>query len=223
MFLAVGSVIGVIIFRMSTSTSKNIWGTSDSTSYKIMIMPVTAAIINLVVCTILNFIYGYLAIWLNDLEFKRSQTEYDESLTIKIYLFQFINYYSSIFYIAFVKGKFIGYPMKYNKIFGLRQEECNPGGCLMELCIQLTIIMVGKQAVNALMENISPYAWKSFYILISKVGLKAKKNTDDGDLDGDGDGGAGESLVCCNQWTEDYKSLAWSQNGLFDEYLEMSK
>lgn len=53
----------------------------------------------------------------------RTQTEFDESLTIKIYLFQFVNYYASIMYIAFFKGKFIGYPAKYNRIFGLRQEE----------------------------------------------------------------------------------------------------
>lgn len=26
-------------------------------------------------------------------------------------------------YIAFLKGKFVGYPAKYNRIFGLRQEE----------------------------------------------------------------------------------------------------
>jgi anoctamin-1 len=36
---------------------------------------------------------------------RRTQTEFDDSLTVKIYLFQFVNYYFSIFYIAFVKGK----------------------------------------------------------------------------------------------------------------------
>jgi hypothetical protein len=35
---------------------------------------------------------------------RRTQTEFDDSLTVKIYLFQFVNYYFSIFYIAFVKG-----------------------------------------------------------------------------------------------------------------------
>lgn len=35
----------------------------------------------------------------------RTQTEYDDSLTLKMYLLQFVNCYSSIFYIAFFKGK----------------------------------------------------------------------------------------------------------------------
>lgn len=53
----------------------------------------------------------------------RTQTEFDDSLTLKIYLFQFVNYYASIFYIAFFKGKFIGRPGNYNRFFGYRQEE----------------------------------------------------------------------------------------------------
>lgn len=57
------------------------------------------------------------------MELLRTQTEFDESLTIKIYLFQFVNYYTSIIYIAFLKGKNVGYPAKYLRIFNLRQEE----------------------------------------------------------------------------------------------------
>lgn len=57
------------------------------------------------------------------MELLRTQTEFDDSLTLKIYLFQFVNYYTSIFYIAFLKGKFVGYPAKYNRVFGWRQEE----------------------------------------------------------------------------------------------------
>jgi len=35
----------------------------------------------------------------------RTQTEYDNALTLKVFIFQFVNYYSSIFYVAFFKGK----------------------------------------------------------------------------------------------------------------------
>jgi len=64
-----------------------------------------------------------VAIYLTEMELLRTQTEFDESLTIKIYLFQFVNYYTSIIYIAFLKGKNVGYPAKYLRIFNLRQEE----------------------------------------------------------------------------------------------------
>lgn len=177
-------------------------------TYKIMVTPITAALLNLLVITAMNYIYGYLAVWLTDLEYRRTQTEYDESLTLKIYLFQFINYYSSIFYIAFLKGKFVGYPAKYNRIFGLRQEECSPGGCFMELCIQLVIIMLGKQALNAVIEMSIPFIMKTWKTLRTQF---TSADTDSAD----------ESLICCNQWTEDYKLVAWSSNGLFDDYLEM--
>lgn len=173
-----------------------------------MVTPVTAALLNLVVITIMNHVYDYLAVFLTNLEYKRTQTEYDESLTLKIYLFQFVNYYSSIFYIAFLKGKFVGYPAKYNRIFKLRQEECSPGGCLMELCIQLVIIMVGKQALNAVMEMAVPFLIKTYNTIRNKFVQTTEE--DDGD-----------KLICCSQWTEDYKLLAWSSRGLFDDYLEM--
>lgn len=44
-----------------------------------------------------------------------------------MFLFQFVNYYSSCFYVAFFKGKFVGYPGNYAYMFGkwsnLRNEE----------------------------------------------------------------------------------------------------
>ncbi len=63
-------------------------------------------------------IYSFVAVWLTDLELNRTQTQFDESLSLKIYLLQFVNYYASIFYIAIFKGKFIGYPGEYNRLFG---------------------------------------------------------------------------------------------------------
>lgn len=67
--------------------------------------------------------YDWLAEYMTEMELLRTQSEFDDSLTVKIYLFQFVNYYTSIMYIAFLKGKFVGYPAKYNRIFGYRQEE----------------------------------------------------------------------------------------------------
>ena len=140
-------MLALIVYRMSTLSSKKIYEDVDPLSYRYLILlPVTTGIINLIVISkyfvsndlkdetemfdfsaILNYLYDYLAVFLTDLEYRRTQTEYDNSLSLKIYLFQFINYYSSLFYIAFLKGKWPGTPAKYNRIFGLRQEECSPG------------------------------------------------------------------------------------------------
>jgi hypothetical protein len=40
-----------------------------------------------------------------NIEMHRTQTDFDNHFTIKVFIFQFINIYSSIFYIAFIKGK----------------------------------------------------------------------------------------------------------------------
>ena len=54
----------------------------------------------------------------------RTQADFDDNLTFKVFIFQFINFYSSIIYIAFFKGKFVGYPGHYHNIFGnLRNED----------------------------------------------------------------------------------------------------
>lgn len=192
---------------MSTLSSKHIYQGVDPVSYKyLVLLPVTSGVINLIVITILNYLYDYLAVFLTDLEYRRTQTEYDNSLSMKIYLFQFINYYSSLFYIAFLKGKWTGTPAKYNRIFGLRQEECSPGGCLMELFIQLAIIMVGKQIINAIIEMGVPFVIKKYKKF--KYATAQRKDPD-------------FELKTYNQWTKDYKLMDWNSMGLFHEYLEM--
>ncbi len=52
------------------------------------------------------------------MELNRTQTEFDESLSLKIYLLQFVNYYASIFYIGLFKGRFHGHPGNYNTLMG---------------------------------------------------------------------------------------------------------
>ena len=63
----------------------------------------TGAILNLIGITILNQIYGRVAIKLNDWENYQKETEYQDALTIKFFIFSFVNSYTSIFYIAFFK------------------------------------------------------------------------------------------------------------------------
>ena len=52
--------------------------------------------------------------------------------------------------------RFVGYPGNYTKIFGLRNEACSNGGCLVELAQQLLVIMVGKQIINNCQEVAIP-------------------------------------------------------------------
>ncbi|KAG8227804.1 hypothetical protein J437_LFUL006218 [Ladona fulva] len=197
------------MYRMSLLAALSVYGDNVITSYAILFTTATAASINLCCIMVFNWIYGALAEYLTELELQRTQTEFDDSLTLKIYLLQFVNYYASIFYIAFFKGKTVGYPAKYNRLFGYRQEECGPGGCLMELCIQLSIIMIGKQAMNTVMEMVFPL----FYKWLNTIRIR-KRGSPDGSWRSKGRRSA-------FQWMRDYKLNPWGTRSLFPEYLEM--
>ncbi|XP_069553767.1 anoctamin-5b isoform X1 [Brachyistius frenatus] len=161
---------------------------------------VTASCINFVIIMILNFFYEKVAIWITDMEIPKTHLEYENRLTMKMFLFQFVNYYSSCFYMAFFKGKFVGYPGKYSYMFGkLRNEECDPGGCLIELTTQLVIVMAGKQLWGNIQEALLPLMrnWWS-----SRKGRHNPENH-------------------YSRWEQDHVLLNFTQLGLFYEYLEM--
>ncbi|XP_073982861.1 anoctamin-1-like [Rhodnius prolixus] len=202
--LALGCVLGVVLYRMSVLAALSVYGDSVITSYAMLFTSTTAATINLVCILGFSWVYSWIAFYLTEMEILRTQTEFDDSLTLKIYLFEFVNYYASIFYIAFYKGKLIGYPANYIRLLSYRQEECNPGGCLLELCIQLCIIMVGKQALNTSLEMIMPMLqkwWKTRSLRKhKKENLKDEKDP---------------------QWRQDYELIPWGNRDLFPEYLEM--
>ena len=61
------------------------------------------ACINGIQIKVMNFIYYEIAIYLNNWENHFSLTEKNNSLSLKLILFDFMNSYSSLFYIAFIK------------------------------------------------------------------------------------------------------------------------
>jgi anoctamin-4 len=61
-------------------------------------------------CILVFQIYHKIAIHLTNMENPRTQTEYEDSYTFKIFFFEFMNFYSSLIYIAFFKGRFFDYP-----------------------------------------------------------------------------------------------------------------
>nr|XP_023694012.1 anoctamin-5-like isoform X3 [Paramormyrops kingsleyae] len=169
MALIIASIIGVIAYRLAVYAAfASIMKDSPTSKIQVvgsLITPqlatsVTASCINFVIIMILNFFYERVAIWITDMEIPKTHLEYENKLTMKMFLFQFVNYYSSCFYVAFFKGKFVGYPGKYTYMFGewssLRNEECDPGGCLIELTTQLVIVMAGKQLWGNVQEALVP-------------------------------------------------------------------
>ncbi|KAM8938949.1 anoctamin-1 isoform 1-T1 [Pelodytes ibericus] len=142
-------VFGVIIYRISTAAALAMSSNPSARANVRVTVTATAVIINLVVILILDEVYGCIARWLTQIEVPKTDKTFEERLIFKAFLLKFVNAYTPIFYVAFFKGRFVGRPGDYVYIFhSFRMEECAPGGCLMELCIQLSIIMLGKQLIQ---------------------------------------------------------------------------
>ncbi|KAM3919662.1 anoctamin-5 isoform 6-T6 [Leptodactylus fuscus] len=206
-FLIIASMIAIIVYRLAVYASFASVMENNHTLEPIsgLLTPqlatsVTASCLNFIMIMILNLLYERVAIWITDMEVPRTHLEYENRLTMKMFLFQFVNYYSSCFYVAFFKGKFAGFPADYTYMFGRwRNEECDPAGCLIELTTQLTIVMAGKQIWGNIQEALVPYVknwWRS----------RRARNSP-------------ESLY--SRWEQDYDLQVFGQLGLFYEYLEM--
>ncbi|XP_029471834.1 anoctamin-6 isoform X2 [Rhinatrema bivittatum] len=206
--LIIASVVGIIVYRLSVffvfsaNLPRHVNGTEAIQKYLTpqTATSVSASFISFVIIMILNMVYERVAIMITDFELPRTQTDYENSLTTKMFLFQFVNYYSSCFYIAFFKGKFVGYPGDPVYWPGrYRNEECEPGGCLLELTTQLTIIMGGKAIWNNIQEIFLP--WIKNLIGRCRVSSGSESNIP--------------------RWEQDYHLQPIGKLGLFYEYLEM--
>ncbi|KAM9317962.1 anoctamin-7 isoform 2-T2 [Pholidichthys leucotaenia] len=171
------------------------------------IASLSGSVLNLIVILLLSRLYILLAHVLTRWEMHRTQTKYEDMFTLKVFIFQFVNFYSSPVYIAFFKGRFVGYPGNHNTLFGVRNEDCGAGGCLIDLAQELLVIMVGKQLINNIQEFITPKL-KSWW---QKRKLSATpKKTEEKEA---------QSQEDVSPWKVDYQLLVCE--GLFNEYLEM--
>ncbi|KAF3854218.1 hypothetical protein F7725_022273 [Dissostichus mawsoni] len=148
-------VFGVILYRISTKAALYMSSNPVTRSHAELTVKTTAAIINLVVILILDEVYGAVARWLTVLEVPKTDKSFEERLIFKTFILKFVNAFSPIIYIAFFRGRLVGRPGSYLYVFeSYRMEECcfvlqcAHGGCLMELCIQLSITMLGKQLIQ---------------------------------------------------------------------------
>uniref|UniRef100_A0AAV2KYC3 Anoctamin n=1 Tax=Knipowitschia caucasica TaxID=637954 RepID=A0AAV2KYC3_KNICA len=206
--LVLAAVFAVVVFRliaMKTFASFNWHFVKKNWQFA---TSGTGVCINFMIIMSLNVVYEKVSYLLTNLEHPRTESEWENSFSLKMFLFQFVNLNSSTFYIAFFLGRFAGRPGKYNKLFNRwRLEECHPSGCLIDLCLQMGVIMFFKQIWNNFMELGYPLLqnWWSR--------RKMKKG-----------GGAGQSIdnkAQLPQWDKDWNLQPMNAHGLVDEYLEM--
>ena len=146
MFVALVLVTVVALFIYRASLDKDSYG------------PTLVGIGNAVQIKIFNFIYGYVAVALNNWENYELPSQYSDNLTVKLFLFQFVNSYTSLFYIAFFKGD---------------HEGCSDDNCIDELSLQLETIFITNFLLN-LVEIFTPMLLTKYKTWSEKRAIEKK-------------------------------------------------
>ncbi|XP_034019164.1 anoctamin-4-like isoform X2 [Thalassophryne amazonica] len=202
--VVIAAVFGIVIYRVITVSTFAAFGWALIRNNSQVATTGTAVCINFCVIMLLNVLYEKVALLLTNLEQPRTESEWENSFTLKMFLFQFVNLNSSTFYIAFFLGRFTGRPGAYLRLINRwKLEECHPSGCVIDLCMQMGIIMVLKQTWNNFVELGCPLIqnWWTRRRLRREHGQRAKASFP--------------------QWEKDYNLKPMNAYGLFDEYLKM--
>ena len=136
--VVLGVVISIFILKIVLSTVRAlvIGGTQ--------VGGIITSLVNAVQIQVLNILYGTVAIKLTKYENHRTETEFEDSLIAKTFIFQFINSFSPMFYIAFVKP------------FIPSMDACLIS-CMNELQTSLGTIFMTRLVVGSITAVVVPY------------------------------------------------------------------
>jgi len=170
---------------------------------------VIGGILNSVVIIFMNALWRVVGTKLTEWENHRTQTEFDDSLITKIFIFQFVNSYVSLYYIAFFKN---GNPLwaqseeeDLRDVCKFQFNDCKERdnlsrGCADELTMQLITILATNMLFGQTKEVLVPYIMSKVKLMMLKRKVK-------------------EAAPTIPQWEKECKLGNWM--GIFDEYAEM--
>ena len=134
----------------------------------VLVGSILGGVMNAVFISVTNGLYARLARKLNDWENHRTETAYEDALIIKTFLFQAINSYISLFYIAFIKAAAIslvpGHAEYCHDASHFERPEAEieaaHGGfnpfCMGELSTQLTSLVITRSIIGKTREFAEP-------------------------------------------------------------------
>jgi len=142
---AVGVVIGIYIMRASLRKELG-----DN-------VQLLASILNTLQIQFFDFVFNtWLAYVLTDFENHRTDTQYQDSILAKLFAFQFVNAYSSFFYLAFVANSQPVPDGANDDAVG----ECGGPTCMAPLSTNLAIIFGSRLATAAATKVLMPMILK---------------------------------------------------------------
>ncbi|KAK2834446.1 hypothetical protein Q7C36_015147 [Tachysurus vachellii] len=217
LLLIIGLAQAIVVFRVIASVEfakHTKWPFLSEHSNTVAFM--LGAVLHFLTITIMTRVNRKVAIKLCELENVRSHAAVERSFTLKMFTFQFFTLFSSLIYTAFFLGRINGHPGGYVRIAGIwRLEECHPSGCLTDLFIQMSIIMLLKQFISNVFEFSGP--WFKRWLKRRRSRKIRVRQCSEGCLEG--------TKLCENC---ELKDLLWNFDlnnvdsfSLFNEFLEM--
>jgi hypothetical protein len=158
--------------------------------------PMLIATLNTLQIYVMNLVYDAMAVRLNDWENHKTETEYENGLIVKKVGYQFVNYFISLYYIAFIKEHWDG---------------CDNNNCMKELNYNLWV-MFGLNMIFNVIEIGSPVLkarslWKSEEEKVQKMvqqGQQARLDISSAERQG-----KQETLVILNEYLEVVMNLGY--------------
>ncbi len=141
--LVIGVITGIYLLRFFAQSAL---GTTTI---------VVAAVLNVIEILTLNFVYQIIAVKLTNQENHRTDTEYENALIVKVFVFQFINSYASLFYLAFIAAYLPDNVA--NDSNNNYRGQCGDVNCMRPLALSLGLIMITRMVFKNGMDLLLPY------------------------------------------------------------------
>eukprot|EP01052_Picozoa_sp_SAG31_P034907 SAG31_NODE_4141_length_3539_cov_2.949419_3_plen_240_part_00 len=113
-------------------------------------------------------VYRIFADALNDWENHRTQIQYNDAHILKTFLFEFVNNYFILFYVAFLRS--------FKDPFYQVDASCEGASCLPELSFQLGSVFTLKTVIQQTMELLAPVIKKQRAQIVHKLQLRKLKH-----------------------------------------------
>uniref|UniRef100_A0A7M5WJ25 Anoctamin n=2 Tax=Clytia hemisphaerica TaxID=252671 RepID=A0A7M5WJ25_9CNID len=151
--LVVTSVVSVVVYKVVSRVDwfKTITNGAFASS-------MTSSVLNSISILLLGRLYKTLAYKLTEWENHQTKTKYEDALILKLFGFQFVNSYASLFYIAFFRQR------TSEGVFNLGTEYSDSCGdnndCMSLLSLQVAVLMIAKPMPKFFSDIILPFVMK---------------------------------------------------------------
>ena len=121
--------------------------------------------------TLFNIMYQSVAVFVTNQENQRTDTEYEDSLIVKLFIFQFINSYVSFFFLAFM-APYLPVPANTPANY---VGECGAPTCMEPLALNLAIIYGTRLTLTNFLDIYIPYLYYKWKIKRETEGVDPSK------------------------------------------------